>query len=445
MTGLSTGRTEVLRTESYSKEEASKAQDYKGNDNIAQDEAGKGNGKDGSQSTESFKTKSSPATPTLGRKQTILKTSGAGGPGNKFSPGLHRSGTRSKIRFSHTAPEVVTSEQNAEIAAPEVTGAATTTVGGKACKTCKANKGLANKYRDLLTRERGSFALERSIWEDERKAYERKIRQLEKRIRKLVEVVAQGDEGAEEEDGGGDEIDEEGMDGTGALANGKDGAALEEEEDEKPILSATGGLNLGGSASGGWKLRDTGKEVDRSNRREREWEGGLRDHSGGAWPRQQNSRPPTTMERNRSSDDRYWSDFLDEHRYTSRCATIPPALISENSNSQSYYTAAAAASSSAGPSSYSQSSRTWGGSASASWAGATGSASGENVSRSARNGGTQAGGARGARGARRVGQMRRWRLIRGFGCQSRRSERCMRGCMRKRALGLEGRRGICCT
>ncbi|KAF8428801.1 hypothetical protein EV426DRAFT_285899 [Tirmania nivea] len=287
--------------------------------------------------------------PTVGRKRTILKKPGTT---PNISTNLTRSNTHNKLRFSHVAPEVVAPSLPISLntsPSPEVTVEAK----GIQCKTCKSIKGgtLANMYRELLTRERESFALERSIWSEERKGYEKKVADLEKRLRMLVEVLARGDEGGDDEDAVEENIVEE---------------KEEEEKVEKvqPVMSATGGLNVNSLASGNSarknSFRDTGKEVDRSHMNQPSW-----DRNGGAWPRQTGlpsspssgpiatfSRPPATVEAGATSSggNQFWNNFLDDHR------AVPPVRANDGGSNTGYR-----ASSSTSPWSWGGASRTWSG------------------------------------------------------------------------------------
>lgn len=311
-------------------------------------------GKPGISTTRSNPT-STANSPTVGRKRTILKKPGAT---PKISTNLSRSNTRNKLRFSHVAPEVVIPSLPISLntsSSPVVADEAK----GKQCKTCKSVKGgsLANKYRELLIRERESFALERSIWDEERKGYEKKVVDLEKRLRRLVEVLARGDEGGDDEDAVEEEIAQENT------------VEVEEVEDVQPVMSATGGLSVNTPASGSStrrnSFRDTGKEVDRSHMNQPS-----RDRNGGAWSRQTGlptppssgaiapfSRAPTTTEAGPTSSggNQYWNNFLDDHR------TVPPTRASGSGSNYGYR-----ASSSASSSSWGGASRTWGGTSSSS-------------------------------------------------------------------------------
>lgn len=290
--------------------------------------------------------------PTVGRKRTILKKPGAT---PKISASLSRSNTRNRLRFSHVAPEVVIPSLPISITASSPSEEAK----GKPCKTCKSIKGgsLANKYRELLTRERESFALERSIWDEERKGYEKKVAHLEKRLRKLVEVLAKGDEGGDDDD---DAVEDNAQENN-----------LQEEvaevEDVQPVMSATGGLGVNTPTPGNNtrrnSFRDTGKEVDRSHMNQPS-----QDRSGNAWPRQAGpptppysgaiasfSHPSATVEAGPTSGggNQYWNNFLDDHR------TVAPTPASSSGSNYGYR-----ASSSASSSSWGGASRTWGGTAS---------------------------------------------------------------------------------
>lgn len=311
------------------------------------------------------KTRSNPTSaansPTVGRKRTILKKPGAT---PKISTNLSRSNTRNKLRFSHVAPEVVVPSLPISLhtsSPPEVADEAK----GKRCKACNSVKGgsLANKYRELLTRERESFNLERSIWDEERKGYEKKVVDLEKRLRRLVEVLARGDDGGDDEDAVEEEEEEE--DAQENIV--EEEAEAEEVEDMQPVMSATGGLIVNTPASGNStrrnSFRDTGKEVDRSNMNQPS-----RDRSGGKWSRQTGlptppssgvidsfSRPPATVDAGPTSSggSQYWNNFLDDHRAV-------PSTRASGSGSNYGYRASSSASSSGGAS------RTWGGTSSSS-------------------------------------------------------------------------------
>ena len=292
---------------------------------------------------------STSSSPTMSRKRTILKKPGTT---PKTSPTVSRSNTRGKLRFSHVAPEVAVSplpipiQTQAPILSQEASEYATT-VKGK-CKFCKGKSGssLVNKYRELLSRERealsrerealirerGSFELERTIWEDERKGYEKKVAHLKKT---LAEVLAIGDDGGEDDD-----VVEENPEERVVKVH-------ESEEDPRPILSATGGLNLAPSSSASNvrdnSLRDTGKEVDRT--RMYPQQGSSR---GSPWPRNP-SGPPTShaggmVFPNRHSasagveygneEGKYWNQYqyLDEYRQNSSSMTAPPNVPSNGSN-----------------------------------------------------------------------------------------------------------------
>ena len=319
------------------------------------------------------KTRSNPTSatnsPTVGRKRTILKKPGAT---PKISTNLSRSNTHNKLRFSHVAPEVVVPSLPISLgktSPPEVADEGK----GKQCKTCKFSKGgsLANKYRELLTRERESFTLERSIWDEERKGYEKKVADLEKRLRKLVElyVLTRGDEGGDDED----TVEENTQGNTVEVEEEQEEEEEEEEEEEvedmQPVMSATGGLSVNAPASGNTtrknSFRDTGKEVDRSHMNQPS-----RDRSGGAWPHQAGlptspssgaiasfSRPPATVEAGPTSSggNQYWNNFLDDHR------TAPLTRAGGSGSNYGYR-----ASSSASSSSWVGASRTWGGAGSSS-------------------------------------------------------------------------------
>lgn len=295
--------------------------------------------------------------PTVSRKRTILKKPGTT---PKASPNVSRSNTRGKIRFSHIAPEVAVSP----LPIPIHTQAATmpheapepSTTGRSKCKFCKGKSGssLVNKYRELLNRERELssqerelssqeregrrherelFALERSIWEDERKGYEKKVAHLEKRLRTLVEVFAKGDDGGEDDDAVEENPEEHVV------------KVYEPEEDPRPVLSATGGFDLAPPSSASnihhGNLRDTGKEVDRTRMYPQQVSS-----RGTSWP--QNTSGPSPSHANGSAvsnrhsasagveygneEGKYWNQYLDEFRQTSRCVTVPPGVISSGNN-----------------------------------------------------------------------------------------------------------------
>ncbi|KAF8419808.1 hypothetical protein BGX38DRAFT_1280318 [Terfezia claveryi] len=303
------------------------------------------------------KTRSNPTSaansPTVARKRTILKKPGAT---PKLSTNLARSNTRNKLRFSHVAPEVVVPSLPISLDTSPSPDASNETKG-KQCKTCKSITGgsLANKYRELLTRERESFTLERLIWEEERKGYEKKVADLERRLRKLVEVyvLARGDEGGDDEDA----VEENTQQNTA-----EEEEAEEQVDDMQPVMSATVGLSVNTPASGNStrknSFRDTGKEVDRSCMNQPS-----SDRSGVAWPHQAGlptppstgaidpfSRPPATVDTGPTSSGRnqYWNNFLDDHR-------TAPTTRATGSGSNHGYRASASSSSWGGAS------QTWGG------------------------------------------------------------------------------------
>lgn len=280
--------------------------------------------------------------PTVSRQRTILKRSGTI---PKVSPTLSRSNTRGKLRFSHIAPEVAVSPlpipiQSQSPTLPQGAPQAATT-GKSKCKYCKGKSGssLVNKYRELLSREREvlshervTFELERSIWEHERKEYEKKVADLQKRLQTLV-VIVNGDDGGEDDDAVEENLEQHVV------------KAHEPEEDPRPVLSATGGLNLAPPSSTSnirnGSSRDTGKEVDRTRMHPQQVSS-----RGSPWP-QNTSGPPTSHASgaafsNRHSasagveygneEGKYWNQYLDEYRQTSRCVTVPPGVLSSGNN-----------------------------------------------------------------------------------------------------------------